>query len=373
VRYEGPVIDCDVHNAWNNAAEVIAYLPRRWKTYISDGHLSLSPPTLHYPDRVGIMRLDTYGPNQESPGSDLGLLRRQHLDPNRVERAILTFGVGQQAALANPHLANALVRAANEWMRDQWLDGQDERLYGSILINGQLPDEAAKEVERHAAHPRHVQVLFADNGLGQPLGHPVYHRIYASAAEADLTVAIHLGAPFFGGLAQFTAAARPLNRIEFFTLCNQSGMHHLTSFLVHGVFDKFPTLRVVMLEDGFNWIPWLFWQLDARYRDLKREAVSLKRLPTEYLKDHVRLSTQPIEIGERSGDAMRLWGSFEGMGDLLVYSSDYPHFDGDDRDYLARELPNEWVVQVMHDNAMRWFRWPLPQSRRAHEASAIIQ
>jgi len=352
MSYDGPIIDCDVHHHWRADEDLIPYLPSRWREYVRGGSVRLAPSAMHYPFPFATnKRLDTFGEDGAPPGSDYRLLREQLLDRINISEAILTFDVGEQASFANPYFANALCRAANDWSIEHWLSGLDDRLRGALLVCCQLPDEAAAEIRRIGEHPALSVVLLPDGGLGHPLGHPVYHPVYEAAVEQGLPVAVHFGAAIWGGLAHMSAAGLPMNRLEYYSLLNQAGMHQLSSFITHAVFDRFPGLRVILLETGFTWVPSLFWRLDSAYPQLAREGVSLQRRPSEYLADHVRVSTQPFEPGPRPRDLAELLMAFPAMEHVLCFSSDYPHWDTDEVDYLARHLPADWLPAVFYENA----------------------
>jgi uncharacterized protein len=182
--YSGPVIDCDVHHARSTDAELIPYLSRGWREYVTDrGRAGTVPLTVQdgFPNPHGFMRADTYPEGGGEPGSDYPTMRAQLLDARDVRRAILTFGDDSHlAGHHNPYFATELARACNDWSIDRWL-AQDPRLLSSIMVGSQLPDVAAAEVRRHAANPRMVQVMLVDNPFGYGFGHPVFHPIYAAA------------------------------------------------------------------------------------------------------------------------------------------------------------------------------------------------
>lgn len=352
------IIDCDVHQARRSDADLRDYLPRGWRDYAyRPDPVGVIPLTVidGYPNPHGFMRADTYPDDGGPPGSDIGLLGRQLLTPCGTRRAVLTYGDDMHVGgHHNPYFAQALARALNDWTVERWLDA-DERLVGSIIVANQMPEEAAAEIRRLADERRMVQVLLADNPTSQPFGHPIFHPIYAAAAETGRPVAIHAGANDWANPPS-TGGGTASTYLEVHTLWPQAVMTHLVSFICHGVFDKFPDLKLLLIESGAGWIAPLLWRFDTEYKGLRREVPWLRRLPSEYFAEHVWVTTQPLELPPRHDQLVELLSWFAGE-DKLVFSSDYPHWDADDVGYLERRLPDGWHEKVFRGNAMRLYGW----------------
>ena len=73
----------------------------------------------------------------------------------------------------------------------------------------------------------------------------------------------------------------------------------LASLVLEGVFERFPKLKMVMIEAGFGWAPSLAWRLDKVWQRLQSEVPHVKRPPSEYIREQVWWTTQPMEDPER--------------------------------------------------------------------------
>ena len=69
----------------------------------------------------------------------------------------------------------------------------------------------------------------------------------------------------------------------------------LLSLVAEGVFDRYPGLRVALLEAGFAWLPAFLWRADKDWRGLRREVPWLTRVPSAYVREHVRVGLQPVD------------------------------------------------------------------------------
>jgi predicted TIM-barrel fold metal-dependent hydrolase len=356
--YSGPFVDCDIHHELARPTDLLPYLSRDWQEYVKgpgrDGPIGyVQAPGFRNPH--GDSRDDSYPTNGGPPGSDCATIVAQLLDPYRIERGILTYGrtlfVDNNA---NPHFAAEIARASNDWTADYFLS-KDDRLYGSILVSNQSPDLAAKEVRQRAANSRFAQVLMANVGINKPLGHPIYHPIYQAAADFGLPIAIH--APDAGGATPPTAGHGELSYyIEFHTLNTQSLMTHLVSFIAHGVFELFPDLKLILIGGGAAWVPALLWRFDTNWKGVRREVPWIKKLPSEYFAKHVRITTQPLEASPTQEQLIELL-SFIGGEDILLFATNYPHWDLDQPDEAMSRLPEKWLPKVSYENAMKTYGW----------------
>jgi predicted TIM-barrel fold metal-dependent hydrolase len=350
-----PIIDCDVHHTWGTDEELLAYMSREWREFVRESGGGVRPNATTFPHIGGTnKRIESVGPNGEPPGSDYAVLREQLLDAYDVEAALLTYDIGHEPSHPNPFLSVELARAANDWTIDRWLDGSDDRLYGTIMSATQFPEEVAREIRRVGPHPRMAAVLLTVNGLGLPFGHPVYHPIYEAAVEVGLPISIHLGGETHRS-THYAASGFPNYRLELFTLGGAPLQHYVTSLITFGVFEKFPQLKVSIVESGLAWIPWLLWRLDSVYPTLRRESPFVRRLPSEYVREHLTFTTQPIELSPKRSGLMDLLRTVDGMEDMLLFASDYPHWDADDPTHVVKLLPPEWREKVLHENARRLF------------------
>ena len=108
----------------------------------------------------------------------------------------------------------------------------------------------------------------------------------------------------------------------------ESSLSFLTSMVTRGVLVRDPNLRLVLFEAGFARAPPLAWRLYRIWHRLKAESPHLKRLPSEYLHDHVWLTTQPMEEPAHRTHVLDAIGWIG--WDRLLFAADYPHWDYDD-------------------------------------------
>ncbi len=342
---KGGVIDCDVHNAVPSIESLLPYLADQWRDYLIE-HGVRSLDTNYYPRGVPLSaRPGSEPPSGGGPGSDLELLRRQILDPWDVRHAILNCVYGIQP-IRNEDWAAAMARAVNDWQVAEWLE-KDERLRASIVVSTQNPQLAAEEIDRLGGHPSFVQVLVLVRSE-LTLGRRHFWPIYEAAERHGLAVGIHAGG-FTGNPT--TPVGWPSYYIEDYVNLAQAFQSQVLSLVSEGVFAKFPRLRVVLIEGGFTWMPSLMWRFDKNWKGLRNEVPWVDRLPSEIIREHIRLTVQPFDEPPDSEYLLEIIDQI-GSEEMLLFSSDYPHWHFDTREEaLPVELPPDLERKILAGNA----------------------
>ena len=155
-----------------------------------------------------------------------------------------------------------------------------------------------------------------------------------------------------------TATGYPLYYIEWHVLLIQSAMSHVVSMLSNGVFEKYAELRLAVIEAGVTWLPSLLWRVDADWKALRSEVPWVKRLPSETVREHVRFTTQPLDEPDSRGKLRQALELVDGLEDMLMFATDYPHWDFDRPDLVSRRLPDSWREKVMGENARAFYGLP---------------
>jgi predicted TIM-barrel fold metal-dependent hydrolase len=125
--------------------------------------------------------------------------------------------------------------------------------------------------------------------------------------------------------------------------------------VISGTFEKFPKLKVLFAEYGFTWLLPLVWRMDRTWRQLRHETPWVKRSPIDYVHDHIRFTTQPLDEPRDPKDLdtlINLMGA-----DHICFSTDYPHWDNDMPDRSLRTLSPADKQKVFFDNAHNTLRF----------------
>lgn len=336
-------IDCDIHAEVPSIEALAPYLDDRWREVIRVSGFQGPLDTAYPASAATTLRPELRAAGLKAVG--LPQVQADVLDGLGVAVGILNCAYAVDS-LHNPDAQVAVARAVNDWLAAEWL-APEPRLRASITVPTGYPDEAAREIERAAGSRGFVQVALPVRSA-VPYGNRRYWPIFEAAARLELPAALQ-----FGGAPGNppSPVGWPTTYVEEYVGMASVYQSQLVSLVAEGVFDRFPTLRAVVLEGGFTWLPSLLWRLDKDWKGIRREVPWVRRNPSAYLREHVRFTLQPVDAPttpQQLGQIVLQLGSDE----LLLFSTDYPHWHGDRlADCLPAGLPAGQVERIMAANA----------------------
>ncbi|MCF6470628.1 amidohydrolase [Nonomuraea sp. MG754425] len=350
------VVDNDVHPVPKNG-QFLDHIPEPYRSRYFMRQRFGETITYDAPDydEAKAMRMDAFPADGGFPGSDPEMAFQHVIMEAGCDIAILEPGSPEDI---RPEIATARAIATNNWLDAQWLSGQGNwhgRWRGSICVAIEDPEGSAREIERWAGHPYMGQILL--HAEPRPSwGHPKYDPVWAAATRHDITVACHLGRGAFDNHPR-PPVGWPSYNHDFMVTYSLLAANQVMSLIFDGVFERFPTLRIVLVEHAFNWILPLMWRMDAIYAARGGDVPHVKRKPSEYVYDHIFFSTQPLDYPE---DKLELTRSLELMraDKLLLFSSDYPHWTYDDPTWVLKHIPEDMRDAIMFKNGIELYKLP---------------
>ena len=182
------------------------------------------------------------------------------------------------------------------------------------------------------------------------LDHPDFDSLWRLAEELDVPVGVHAGGPRFAH-RRFVDSYATLHALEFpFDI-----MFAAATLVCGGVLERFPALRVLLLEAGAGWGPYLFERLDEHHEKRPGEMPAIVKPPSEYLADGRLVVSCEAE--------RHLDYALAGLGQhAVVYASDYPHWDAEFPDSVRAiadraDLDDAQKAAVLGGNAARIYGW----------------
>jgi predicted TIM-barrel fold metal-dependent hydrolase len=382
IRYPG-VIDADGH---------ILEPPDLWETYLEprfrdralricvdgDGleYLEIGGRASQLSNRgfpgtlggMGKTRVDEMRPSPERTylaGAPFGSMdakqRVEFLDQEGLDAVVLypTIGILWEAELTDADLSQAYCRAYNRWIADFCRDSGDRLIPIAHLSLGD-PAAAAAEFARAVDDGCRGAYVVPFTWSRTPHGHPDHDAVFAAAQDLDVPLAIHpafeppeIAPNRFKGLRK----ARLLNSVTASDGCR----HAFTTFFDFGVFDRFPRLKLVVLESGAGWLGYWLDRMDAVFdHTALGERVPLKQKPSHYFREQCFISSDPDE-----GTTPSLIERFG--GDRFFWASDYPHADHTanylrELETLAAAIAEPDRARFLGDNARDLYRIDCPRS-----------
>lgn len=274
--------------------------------------------------------------------------RIERLDQEGLAAAFLypTIGVLWEAECTDAALAQAYTRAYNRWIIEFCSDSGGRLLPIAHLSLGD-PDAAAQELEHCVRAGARGGWVAPFTLTKKPHGHPDHDRLFATAQDLGVPLAIH---PTFEPRWATPGRFEHLHGANFFlnVTAADAVRHAFTTLFQFAVFDRFPRLKIVILESGAGWIGYWLDRMDGYAASLLGRAVPLKEKPSAYFRRQCWISCDP---DERTIPALaELYGP-----DRFFWASDFPHPDHtgdyiDQIEALASRLPADSRAGLLGDN-----------------------
>jgi uncharacterized protein len=351
-------IDCDVHLT-PLPSTLIDYLPQDYLKRHMRADLRRMVPRSCYMLFGGGLREDAFGPAGEIPGTHKETVKRQLWGDARIDYGMMTplVGVG-----ADPDFNLATMRGLNNWQAQEWLTEEDQRFFGAICVPVDNIPGAIAEIEHWAGHPGFRQVLIQPDG-DRPFGHKQYWPLWETAAKHKLPVAMH-----FNESNRIQMGITPTGRFttyfEYHAISHPlEYASHLVSWIASGIFAAMPDFKIVFVEGGFLWHRPLIARMNREWESKSGLLADARKSPLECLRDQIRFSSQPLENTPRAADLCAYLKAAE-ADKLLMFATDYPHYDFDDPDVaLPAGLDETMTSRIMSENAREFY--DLPATRPA--------
>lgn len=335
-------IDCDVHPRVPNIDALRRYMEPYWRETVEVRGIDAFE-TIAYPRNAPLTARPDY--KADKADEDAVRMGKALLDKHGFGLAICNCLYAVQM-IRDEHMAGAFAAAVNDWVRHEWLD-RDPRLRASIVVPYLSTAKAVAEIERCAVDRRFVQALFLA-GTEEPLGKSRYWPIYEACERLGLTIGIHAGSSYHHAV---TGSGWPTHWSEDYAASSLAMHAQVGSLVAEGVFVKYPKLKAVLIESGVSWLPPYLWRLSKFWRGVRLEVPWIDRLPSEIVKEHIRLTTAPFDVPDDPEIVARLIDQLPSE-DMLLFASDFPHWQHDGDAMLPPGIDSALRKKILIDNPL---------------------
>jgi hypothetical protein len=315
-------------------------------------------------------------PNNQSVAGRIQNSAYLHLDPDDGSahrdiqfwrKEMRAIGIDYQVVFPTPMLElgmhpDADVEREISWAYSRWLVEevlpQDPAVKTMVYLPFNDPEAALRAVHYFAGRPGVVGFMVTSTRY-KPVHHNVYAPVYAAIQETGLPLGFH---SIFHGPERLMEGMNKFISVHALGFVLYS-MVHLTNIVMNGIPERFPGLKLIWIESGLAWIPFLMQRLDNEYAMRTSEAPLLQKYPSDYIRD-MWFASQPMET--RNHRALEVTMEMIDARNKLLFSSDYPHWDFD-LPSVIWDLPfldEPTRRRILGLNAADLFHLPVPAHQR---------
>ncbi len=284
-------------------------------------------------------------------------LRLALMDRQGVHGTVMfptTAGMLEERTKSDTELTHAVTHAFNRWLLEDWTFNYQGRIFAVPAISLNDPALGVKELEwclengaktvliRPAPVPR-------EDGTSRSAALPEFDDFWRLVETAAISVQMHNSD---SGYERYVDDWEDAAEFNGFALSKLRGFIYeesrnifdtLAAFIAHGVFERFPGVRIGVVENGGSWAHRLIDVFDRVYR---KRPYDFSEHPADVFRRHVWIN--PFHEEDMS-QLVELLGA-----DRVMFGSDYPHPEGlaEPRDFISElvNLPQDTTARVMGRN-----------------------
>jgi predicted TIM-barrel fold metal-dependent hydrolase len=259
--------------------------------------------------------------------------------------------------VADTQLMSAIFRAYNDWLAE-FCRTDPERLKGIAMINLDDVQDGIKELERTAKMGFAGAMITEYPPEDRRYDQVEYEPFWAAAQALDMPLSLHTATRRQGkirGAGEKTLRDASSRATKVFYPATS-----MCDMIFAGVFERYPNLKLAIVEFELAWVPHLLSSMDYTYRERHEEALYRFKdgwRPSDFFHRNVFLSFQEDEVGIRLRDIIGV--------DNMMWGSDYPHSEStfpQSRQILAQILagvPEDDYAKIVGGNTARLYRFDL--------------
>lgn len=257
----------------------------------------------------------------------------------------------------DPRLQEECCRAYNDWLIE-YCQVDLDRLVGVPMIATYDMDHAVAELRRCKDAGLRGALIWQVPPKEMAFTTDHYEHFWAAAQEMETPVSVHILTGF--GYVKTRYDRKGLERYRGSVNLKLAEItDSLLDIIFSGVLERYPRLKVVLVENEIGWLPYVLEQWDYYFdRHRPTEPLTIDKLPTEYFNRQVFATFFNDAVGARN---LTWWGA-----DNCMWSNDFPHANSTwphSRDVVARDLghlPDDVRAKLLRDNVARLYDMPVP-------------
>jgi predicted TIM-barrel fold metal-dependent hydrolase len=265
-------------------------------------------------------------------------------------------------ALADAELQEACCRAYNDWLME-YCQADLTRLVGVPLIATYDMGNAVAELERCKKGGLRGALIWQVPPKEMPFTSDHYERFWQAAQDLDMPVSLHILTGF--GYSRDRGGRKGIERYRGSVNLKLAEItDSLMDIIFSGVLERYPRLKVVLVENEIGWLPYVLEQWDYYFdRHRKAEPLTIDKLPSEYFNRQVYATFFNDSVGAHF---LSWWGA-----DNCMWSNDFPHANSTwphSREVVARDLghlPADVRAKLLRENVARLYNMPVPDALSA--------